>query len=279
MSSDTVGGRIAYSMWDEYDKYVSIFTIDSDGKNNERLTKHTDAVDFEIDWSPDGTKMVFTRGIGTGLYDIYLMNSDGTFIENLTNSPEIGERSAHFSPDGNKIVFSLWPPGETWDIFIMNSNGTEQENLTNTPDVVEFAPDWSPDGKKIVFVISKGAPSGIYIMDSDGANRHILAAGSYRHPAWSPDGKEIAFFNEDNNNMLKMNSDGSSLTMVAPWTWYGAGLSWSADGKRWAFALADDNFWPALAVINRDGTNLKLLTPHSYRFIESIAWSPWPLPW
>ena len=66
-----------------------IFVMDADGTNIQRLT-HRPYADGHPDWSPDGTKIVFTvygDQEGTGNSDehgIYVMDADGTNVRRLT---------------------------------------------------------------------------------------------------------------------------------------------------------------------------------------------------
>ena len=60
-----------------------IYVMSVDGE----LVQLTDdpADDFAPDWSPDGSKLVFSSN-RAGKQHIYLMNSDGTSAAQLTNS-------------------------------------------------------------------------------------------------------------------------------------------------------------------------------------------------
>ena len=39
-------------------------------------------------WSPDGTRILFTMNVGTGLSDFYTMRPDGTDVVQVTTDPE-----------------------------------------------------------------------------------------------------------------------------------------------------------------------------------------------
>jgi Tol biopolymer transport system component len=60
-------------------------------------------------WSPDGTKIAFTRVIGDadrdGNFDIYVMNADGSNPRRLTTDPASHDNDPSWSPDGTKIAF------------------------------------------------------------------------------------------------------------------------------------------------------------------------------
>ena len=86
-------------------------------------------------WSPDGSKIAFTRQTGidatgsNGDSAVYVMNSDGSALARLT-PPSLGFcESPAWSPDGRKLAFvsSATPGG----ISIINMDGTINVNGTN----------------------------------------------------------------------------------------------------------------------------------------------------
>ena len=57
-------------------------------------------------WSPDGSKIVFSRrqeSLGPG--DLYIINADGTGEVRLTSDPG-DERDPTWSPDGQTIAYT-----------------------------------------------------------------------------------------------------------------------------------------------------------------------------
>lgn len=58
--------------------------MDVDGQNNNQIT-HTDFVDEDPFWSPDGKQIVFQSN-RTGNYQIFKMNADGTEQQNVSNN-------------------------------------------------------------------------------------------------------------------------------------------------------------------------------------------------
>ncbi|HMI55849.1 MAG TPA: hypothetical protein VK494_06665, partial [Gemmatimonadaceae bacterium] len=112
--------------------------------------------DDDPDWSPDGTKLLFTSHLVTDnqansiTAEIYTINADGTGDRVALTANTEEERAPAWSPDGTRIVFSCRRGGSDFEICVMNADGTDQVQLTNN-SVADLTATWSLDGQKIMF--------------------------------------------------------------------------------------------------------------------------------
>ncbi len=123
-------------------------------------------------WSPDGKRIVFTKGGIDGT--IHIMNSDGS------NMVSTGQQGIYprWSPDGKYIAFisrrssDMFRSMRLFHIYIMDIDGTNVTQLTFGDKRLDGIFDWSPDGTKIIFgsAVPPTAPtsiSNLYIMTLD----------------------------------------------------------------------------------------------------------------
>ena len=198
-SACSVGGFCYAAGW--------IYSIAPDGSGLTRVLSEevTDSIlvyHWFPDWSPDGSRLAFTRirGRETSSGDvvddtahIYVANGDGTAATKLA----VGSLPA-WSPDGSMIAFVRWPAGEYCvggEIYLMNADGSDQRALTaGAEPLTESRLSWSPDGTKIAFASTRpgtnrclgNALYDIHVVNVDGSGMTRLTdTGRDHNPAWS----------------------------------------------------------------------------------------------
>jgi Tol biopolymer transport system component len=211
-----------------------IRVVRSNAADNLELTSQGSNLD--PDWSPDGTRIVFTSD-RDGRREIYLMDSVGGNVVRLTNVAGSNYRPA-WSADGKKISFVSERDGHA-QIYVMDADGDNQVRLTNVGG--NDAPSWSPDGRQIAFQSDRDGSQRIWIMNSDGS-APVPLAGSIngdRQPAWSPDGKKIAFSRTPSlvfRDIYMLDIDGSNLTQISFNYPDASDPGWAPDGLQLAFS-------------------------------------------
>ncbi len=253
-------GRIAYSS--SRSGNGELYSANADGSAERRLT-WTGAWEQSPSWSPDGTKIAYSRAsAGGGRWRIWVMNADGSDQKQLTptadwdSSDEIQPR---WSPDGTQIAFASTRI-DTYNIWLISPDGTGLRRVTA---FFSDAPSWSPDGRQIAYVGS----DAIGIVNSDGSNPHSITGpgGWAGAPSWSPDGSRIGFYRNDDRGypgeLYLINPDGSNETQLTTGGYNNAGSSWSPDGTKILFARSQhvpDGWY--LWVMNADGSNPQQLS-------------------
>ncbi|HET9724723.1 MAG TPA: hypothetical protein VFR44_12905 [Actinomycetota bacterium] len=232
-------------------------------------------------WSPDGSRIAFTRLIDDGSTGIYVMNADGSGVARLTTNEQGMDEGPTWSPDGRLIVFSrsefvtldpdpIASPARR-DLYAVALDGTEPTKLLGG-STDDFSPAWSPDGSTIAFVrmVDPAADgwariSQIWTVATDGSGASQVTTfdkGAWR-PAWSPDGSALAF--DGGSDIYIVGADGRGLHRIdLPSGWGEEAESpfdptWSPDGTRIAFTAGGEQ-GRDIFVAGLDGTDLKDLS-------------------
>lgn len=232
------------------------------------------------DLSPDGTKLVFSRG-PSGSENIFIKDLGSGTETQLTPGGTGRNRYAAFSPDGAKVVFSsdrvtgTNPTGDR-EIFSMNVDGSGVTQLTtNVED--DSHPRYSPNGTRVAYatgVFTAGANQDIATIDSTlgdgGGVTQVTTSSNFNyHPAYSPDGSQIAYVTDlpPPSTSLHINTT-SSTPPGAPTTvshnfLQMEGPVYSADGSFIFFRAAQTGAPPfnyGLFVTNANGTSVSDFT-------------------
>ena len=276
----STAGKIVYA-----DDPGRIQVINADGTGQTELTPGLSIIDDEPVYSPNGSKIAFTRG-GNIRGDICVMNADGTNVVTIVPGADfIISRSPSWSPDGTRLVFFSNRRGAGFELWVVNANGSGLVRLTTSIQIggdsqgpifsADTDPAWSPDGSKIAFSSNRNGPDNeLYVMNADGSNPLILTNDSLDDSmaAWSPDSQKIAFTKSNGGGIHIINRDGTNLVPILAFSSWPA---WSPDGLRLAFVQGDpaNNFKGNVFIAKTDGTG-KIKVTNNPNGARAPSWAP-----
>jgi Tol biopolymer transport system component len=193
----------------------------------------------DLAWSPDGSRIAFTRGNNSGDDKVWVENADGTSVFPLEIGGEGAKRHPTWSPDSSKIAYAVVKNAPE-QVVIASSLGGIGQPLANG---VGHEPNWSPDGSLIAFdgyQHSNFGPVDLHIVNADGSGSPLIITPStntqWTFNAWSPDSGRIAYRSEAPSGAAiyrVANRDGSGdHPLASPGEGDARSASWSPDGSR-----------------------------------------------
>ena len=129
--------------------------------------------DAPADYSPDGTRILFTREFpdkGQGEHALFVSRSDGTEARRITPWGLESSYMAGWSPDGNRIVFD-----GGGSIYLARPDGSDLAKIAIAQGGERryaFNVGWAPDGTRLGFTLClrKAQRCDVYTMRPDGSH-------------------------------------------------------------------------------------------------------------
>lgn len=270
--------------------------------SNEATTRfrgHLAADDLHPGWSPDGSKIAFSRPDAAGRFDIWTMGAaDGSSAANLTESLGDDAIYAAWSPDASEIAFTKVTGFFQLSVWKMAADGSNPVLLSSQASLL---PSYSPDGSKITFTSFRDGDDEVYVMASDGSSQTRLtnSTGTDAASRYSLDGAKIVFVSNRHNpvdpnldlDVYSMNTDGTSqarITMGASITTppsIGSGAAPPGSGMALAdvpisfFRASDGQPVGLPGLTDAEGRYEKWLPPSAYSALFNTATPSKPLGW
>jgi dipeptidyl aminopeptidase/acylaminoacyl peptidase len=149
--------------WND-NRRLHVFIVDVASKQVRQLTSG-DYYEHSIDWSPDGSEILFCSDRSPYAdqffhYNIFEVNPSDGSIRQLTTI-ETTQYHPVWSPDGKKIAFLSTKRGltdrettmEDTHVWLMNADGSDRHELASMIDDRQGAPVWSPNSDAVYFTV------------------------------------------------------------------------------------------------------------------------------
>ncbi len=265
----------------------NLWIIGADGTGHRALTagNFTDAGPV---WSPDGTRLAYVSD-RDGSPQIYVRWVDSGETAKLTALPNAPTGLA-WSPDGTRLAFASFVPGTKPKVDGMPAapEGAKWADAPVVHDRLMYrfnARGYLKPGFSQLFIVAADGGAPRQLTTGDFPFGETLFGGST--PVWTPDGKHLLLsgnlrtdFEYDplNSEVYEISvADGSFKPLTTRQGPDGAPAV-SPDGRLIAFTGFDDrrqgHQTTLLSVMNRDGSNVRVLTPKLDRDVQTPAWAP-----
>jgi len=247
-------------------------------------TRSAPLTSASADSRPDDWVRMIYEGLPRGTdYDIFYQNGLVTDRTPLASSPadEIQPRLNHHA---TAVIFTS-SRDSNYEIYQINVDNSRLTRLTSNTAADAF-PAWSPGDDRIAFASLRDTNWNIYVMSVYGGAATPLTSDSADDimPAWSPDGKTIAWVRRIQltptsfeRRLWLMDANGANPRPISGPLPDLQHPAWSPDGRQIAFDYdADGNGWNELALVNADGSGLRIIADakQQMREIWMGSWMP-----
>ncbi len=170
-----------------------------------RGTASGDSVETAAIWSPDGSRLAFTR------YDWRVKWRELWVSDPLGNDPfriwrdesqkwvSRFQFEAAFSPHGNYIAF-VAPIGNFGQVLVGHADNSSQAVQISEPEAEAEKPRWSPDGNWIAYLSNQDRERHLHINNAlhrDDRHNPIQQSCFVADYAWAPDSERLAVISSD----------------------------------------------------------------------------------
>ena len=256
----------------------SIYIMNADGSRMRVLVEDGSSPK----WSPSGDRILYTAGTESEGTEIFVrwMDDEGaaTQITHLENSPG----SVEWSPDGRQIAFTMSVDSDNpWPISLPGR--PDGANWTEGPKVVDRLV-YRRDRRGYI----DGGYTHLFVVPADGGTARQLTDGDWNHNgvAWTPDGAEILFTSlrvEDaehewrQSDIYSVEVASGDISRLTDRSGPDGSPLPSPDGRLIAFTgndlTTDTYITPRLYVMNRDGSNVRMISDGFDRRGSGMIWA------
>jgi Tol biopolymer transport system component len=128
---------------------IGIHVIATDGTGERPVTRGSIAGFDSMEWSPDGSTILYSAGPAVSGQRLWTVGLDGTPERRLVDTPR-SDFAPTWSPDGLSIAWLSHAPGDVLRVMSGPADGSTLRFISEPGDW--FLPQWSPDARRVLAV-------------------------------------------------------------------------------------------------------------------------------
>jgi Tol biopolymer transport system component len=195
------GQRLAISRGVSESNVQDIWLIDIARNVATRMTLDP-GDDTYPNWSPDGTRLIFSSTRKGASGDTYVMRADQPGSEELVSATEASKTPESWAPDGRSLMISVTTPQNRRDLWLLPLEGDRKPVPYLATPFNENNARFSPDGRWVAYASDVSGTLEVYVRPfrESGATWRVSNHGG-QTPAWRGDGREIFYLAPDGTLM------------------------------------------------------------------------------
>jgi eukaryotic-like serine/threonine-protein kinase len=192
------GRRLAIEINDRKSVNDDLWVLELDRGIRTRLT-FDPAGEYVPSWSPDGSRIAFSRAEPAKQWYVVVKDVDGSGDETVVYAPEnLSAWVTGWSADGQLLACTTQDVSGKRDVVIVPLDGSAPRPFL-TASYNEMNPTFSPDGKWLAYVSLESGTGELYVVSwPDGKGKRQISTGGLRSPQignWI--GNEIRYASAD----------------------------------------------------------------------------------
>jgi Tol biopolymer transport system component len=212
-SPDAIAIAYAEGTGDQEGKHLFIRSLD--GKQIRQLTRDANVYDTQPAYSPDGSRLVFTRATRRRPYsmggwtwdqwDLWVVNADGTHLQRITNQKYYQLEHPLFLSKKKQIVYAAYNDGIAALYTVQEQPGAIPKPFGGRPRNGQNLGAWATEphlsqaGSRLAFISDRETSFqyDIWLMNTDETNMQALGMTSVsrynQNPVFLPNGQSLVF--------------------------------------------------------------------------------------
>ncbi|HUP60399.1 MAG TPA: protein kinase [Thermoanaerobaculia bacterium] len=211
--------RVAVTIADRVSGLNDLWIFDTASGDATRLTNTADLNELSPIWSPDGTRIVFSRHAGfAGDSEICIVAADGGMRERVLHElKKIESRPTSWSGDGKFILFNALDGSSgplRVDVLLMPMDGGAPRPFLDHA-YNEGEASFSPDGRWVAYLSNESGEEQVYVTNFPEATAKVLVSSvSAFGLTWSDEG--ILIVSEDAIRLFPVTAEGARVVVGTP---------------------------------------------------------------
>ena len=174
---------------------TDVWVYDLAARTRLRLT--TEGVNDRPEWTPDGTRVLYSSNRAGAKYALWWKSANGGTPAESVYAAKYDIREGIVSPDGRSVVYREDTPDDNRDILEMTVGSAQPPAPLLHSRADELMARLSPDGRWLAYVSDESGEYEVYVRALSGNGGQVpVSSGGGMEPLWSRDGHSLFYRND-----------------------------------------------------------------------------------